>query len=194
MQQRANTGSTAEQEWIETALQEYEQVASLCNAQSLLGNPAMSSSSSSVVPAADHINGDESSCGALDTNRLASQLQQHELHESLSKYYREIDALRKTHASLKAQLASLSKVDGDNDAKDNTTKRRPSPVSEAFSNHIQLSERVIRTVMRSTNTGQCGVLYENGLVRTSSAQDHEVNVVALASLRASLSRLKANFG
>jgi len=48
------------------------------------------------------------------------------------------------------------------------------------------------------NNGPCGTLFENGIVRTSSSSaagvHHEVNVVALASLRASVSRLKANFG
>jgi hypothetical protein len=47
--------------------------------------------------------------------------------------------------------------------------------------------------MQST-PGQCGVLFENGLVRTSSSSDHEVNVVALAALRASVSQLKEKNG
>ena len=83
---------------------------------------------------------------------------------------------------------------------------RTLPVGEAFSRHIELSERVIRTVMmmmmmqsssaRHNNNGggACGVLFENGMVRSSSAGAREVNIVALASLRGSVSQLKANCG
>ena len=66
-------------------------------------------------------------------------------------------------------------------------------MQEAFSNHIELSERVTRTIMKSSKT-DCGVLFGNGMIRSSSANDHEVNVVALAALRASVSQLKAKFG
>ena len=77
-------------------------------------------------------------------------------------------------------------------------KRRPSAKVQAFKHHIELSEKVLRTIMQSTN-GECGILYENGLVRTSSSSSantsqHEVNVVALAALRASVSQLKEQFG
>ena len=66
-------------------------------------------------------------------------------------------------------------------------------MQDAFTNHIELSERVTRTIMRSSKT-DCGVLFGNGMIRTSSSNDHEVNVVALAALRASVSQLKAKFG
>ena len=111
--------------------------------------------------------------------------------------------VRKVHSSLKEQLLSLSKMQDFSDSikySDNggnkrniIHKQRQTPNIEAFSRHIELSERVIRTVMQST-PGQCGVLFENGLVRTSSSSDHEVNVVALAALRASVSQLKEKNG
>ena len=72
-------------------------------------------------------------------------------------------------------------------------RRTTSAIQEAFSNHIQLSERVIKTIIKTSKT-DCGVLFGNGMIRSSSAHDHEVNVVALAALRASISRLKAKFG
>ena len=42
----------------------------------------------------------------------------------------------------------------------------------------------------------CGILFQNGMIRSSSSSsnDHEINIVALAALRASISQLKANFG
>ena len=54
-------------EWIETALEEYEKIASLCNAQSLLGNTVSSSSSSSTVIDDGHENNDGRD---LDPKRL----------------------------------------------------------------------------------------------------------------------------
>ena len=187
-------------EWIETALEEYEKIASLCNAQSLLGNTVSSSSSSSTVIDDGHENNDGRD---LDPKRLTHELQQLILHDHLSNYYQEIDVVRKVHSSLKEQLLSLSKMQDFSDSikySDNGSnkrniihKHRQTPNIEAFSRHIELSERVIRTVMQST-PGQCGVLFENGLVRTSSSSDHEVNVVALAALRASVSQLKEKNG
>jgi monomeric isocitrate dehydrogenase len=205
---RGSNSSGVTDEWIQMALKEYEQIASLCNAQSHLGNAVTSASTSFSAPF------DASSDARdLDPKILTMELQRRSLHDSLSSYYQKIDAVRKTHALLKANLSSLSKIlvneDTDIVAKDDdggewqkgTRRQHPRlPVIEAFSLHIELSERVIRTVMQSlssqhqNNNGLCGVLYENGIVRASSAGDHEANIVALASLRASVSQLKANFG
>ena len=202
----------AKDEWIQTAMQEYEQVASLCNAQSLLGNAAMSSSSSSsasYIGANGHQDEKEDDAD-LDPKRLMLELQRRNLDDQLSTYYQEIDTVRKTHSLLKRQLSSIIQDDVDTnqhkDTKDTDgdrhnnliCKRRPSVKVQVFKHHIELSERVIRTIMQSTN-GECGILYENGLVRTSSSSSantsqHEVNVVALAALRASVSQLKEQFG
>jgi len=202
---RGSNSSAATDEWIHIALKEYEQIASLCNAQSLLGNAVTTASTSSA-----HVDA-SSDARDLDPKNLTIELQRRSLlHDSLSSYYQEIDAVRKTHALLKANLSSPSKIlvneDTDIVAKcdggerQKSTRRHPRLPVIAFSLHIKLSERVIRTVMQSlssqhqNNNGLCGVLYENGIVRASSAGDHEANIVALASLRASVSQLKANFG
>ena len=201
----------AKDEWIQTAMQEYEQVASLCNAQSLLGNAVMSSSSSSSASYID-ANGhqdEKEDDEDLDPKRLTMELQRRNLHDQLSTYHQEIDTVRKTHSLLKRQLSSIQDDEETNQHKDTKDtdgdrhddlicKRRPSAKVQAFKHHIELSERVIRTIMQSTN-GECGIVYENGLVRTSSSSSantsqHEVNVVALAALRASVSQLKEQFG
>ena len=176
-------------DWIQTALHEYEQIASLCNAQSTLSNTVMSSSSASTYDI--HNDNDDN----LDPKKLSAQLQQQSLQEQLSNYYREIDAVRKTHSSLKKQLISIQENDKTCQDTNNIPNEqyRTSPKIEAFSNHIQLSERVIRTVMMQTST-ECGILYANGLVRAVAAGDqHEINIVALAALRASVSQLKEKF-
>lgn len=201
----------AKDEWIQTAMQEYEQVASLCNEQSLLGNAVMSSSSSSFASYID-ANGhqeEEEDDADLDPKRLTMELQRRNLHDQLSTYHQEIDTVRKTHSLLKRQLSSIQDDEETNQHKDTKDtdgdrhddlicKRRPSAKVQAFKHHIELSEKVLRTIMQSTN-GECGILYENGLVRTSSSSSantsqHEVNVVALAALRASVSQLKEQFG
>ena len=195
----------AKDEWIQTAMQEYEQVATLCNAQSLLGNAVMSSG---YIDANGHQEEEEDDAD-LDPKRLTMELQRRNLHDQLSTYHQEIDTVRKTHSLLKRQLSSIIQddvetnqhkdtKDTDGDRHDDLIcKRRPSAKVQAFKHHIELSERVLRTIMQST--GECGILYENGLVRTSSSSSantsqHEVNVVALAALRASVSQLKEQFG
>ena len=177
-------------DWIQRALHEYEQIASLCNAQSTLSNTAMSSSSTTSTGIHDNDND-------LDPKKLSAQLQQRSLHEQLANYYKEIDAVRRTHSLLKKQLIAIQENDNETDQDTNnnipTKQYRTSHKIEAFSNHIQLCERVIRTVMMQTST-ECGILYANGLVRSTSADQHEINIVALAALRASVSQLKEKFG
>ena len=176
-------------DWIQTALHEYKQIASLCNAQSTLSNTILSSSSSPTSTFGIH---DDDN---LDPKKLSAQLQQQSLHEQLANYYKEIDAVRKTHSSLKKKLISIQENDNktcQDSINNNIPNEQTSTKIEAFSNHIQLSERVIRTVMMQTST-ECGVLYANGLVRATSADQHEINIVALAALRASVSQLKEKF-
>ena len=189
------------EEWIQLALQEYEQVASLCNAMSILGNVATSLSSTVNYSSTNHgVVGHDDDKRDLDPKVLKREMQHQSLHHSVSSYYEGIDAVRKSHASLKSHLAALYSTadedDGNNNNQSTRIRRRHPPnikIAEALTRHVELSERVIRTVMRSS-PGQCGVLFDNGLVRPASAGDHEANIVALASLRASVSDLKANFG
>ena len=225
-------GITAD-EWIQLALREYEQIASLCNAQSTLGNSASAAAASTAavttttLPLSAPINEEEADDDChrpgnnelhdLDPKYLTMELQRRDLHDRTTDYYRGVDAVRKTHPSLKAHLSQWCDDDDGkcNDGNDHEGRRllanssrrmRTLPVGEAFSRHIELSERVIRTVMmmmmmqsssaRHNNNGggACGVLFENGMVRSSSAGAREVNIVALASLRGSVSQLKANCG
>lgn len=195
--------------WIQSSLQEYEQIASLCNAQSLLINAVVALSPSSSAgndgEIANHDDDDDDgdcdetdNVSELDPKVLKRELQYRNLYDQLSTYYQEIDVVRKTHAALKAQLIHISNMQdaGHDKQQQHGVLLCPSPIVEVLTQHIGLSERVIRTVLKSSIGGQCGILFENGIVRTSSSpvSDHEVNVVALASLRASVSRLKANFG
>ena len=201
--------------WIQSSLQEYEQIASLCNAQSLLINAVEVGVPLSPSGGGNHFHdddggGDDGGGNDLDLTELKRRLHHQNLHDALSRYYQEIDIVRKTHAAMKSELLHIRtevsdvQTHGSNDLVHRRHHDVGSGIVEALNNHIELSERVIRTVMKSSSiTGQCGVLFENGIVRTSSSSstspdgrigDHEVNVVALASLRASVSRLKANFG
>jgi hypothetical protein len=63
--------------------------------------------------------------------------------------------------------------------------------------HMELSKRVLTTCASSSSSGY-GPLHENGLLKnlTGSSKDenwHEIRVVALVSLRASIQRLKRDF-
>ncbi len=190
-------------EWMDLALLEYEQVANLSNAQSLLGNAAISMSSTSISLSSPLDNPSEFSANSgVDSNSIDATIQRQNLYDKVSGYYESINAVRKTHTLMKKKLlasSSQQRSQHENErqvANNINLRRRPPLVQEAFTRHLELSERVIRTIMQSSkhNNGSCGVLFENGIVRTSSTRDHEVNVVALASLRASVSKLKAEFG
>ena len=67
--------------WIRDALREYEQVAALCNAQSLLSNAAAASLASSSPPPPDHradYHRDE--CNAVVPRTLDAELRRLDLH------------------------------------------------------------------------------------------------------------------
>ena len=192
MEQCDNEECSAD-EWIQEALYEYEQIANLCNEQSHLGN-----ASSSVPPPPP-----SNQLLELDPKTMEAAIKYNQLVDHLSTYSDAIDSVRTIHARLKTKLLSLSNRENDestaassstqnnkNEPDQTHTPRRSSVIQEAFSNHIELSERVTRTIMKSSKT-DCGVLFGNGMIRSSSANDHEVNVVALAALRASISQLKA---
>ena len=165
--------------WIRDALREYEQVAALCNAQSLLANAAAalasssssSSSSNSSHPARRPPPPDRADrrdeCDAAPRT-LDAELRRRDLHASFADYHAAIDDVRRTHASLRARLASCRGArgekrrdvrDGDDDGEPGggdrsprrRRRRRPSSASaeEAFARHVELAERAIRTAMRA---------------------------------------------
>ena len=184
-------------EWIQLAFCEYEQIASLSNVQSLLGNAitSMPSSSQSNTEYYDSISNTKN---IYDPKILSEQMQRNSVQDLLSSYGDRIDEVRKTHASLKTKASLMFGRNRPQQGLDEELlRKRPSSAERALGDHIQLSERVIRTIMRSPQpgfSGPCGLFYENGLIRTATAGDHENNVVALAALRASLSRIKKEFG
>ena len=163
------TSSSSIDEWISLALYEYEQIASLSNIQSLLGTAVVSLPSPPTVPLHP----------TYDPKVLLGQMRHGNVDELLSSYSDRIDDVRKTHAQLKLPW---------------WTNSHPGVVMDrSLTHHMELSERVIHTVMR-TSSGPCGLFYENGLIRPSSANDHETTIVALAALRASISRIQREFG
>ena len=54
----------------------------------------------------------------LDPKVLKRELQHRNLYDQLSKYYQEIDDVRKTHSAMKAQLMNLSNLHNGNVSKD----------------------------------------------------------------------------
>lgn len=180
--------------WIQLALSEYEQIASLSNIQSLLGNAAASMSSSLPISLPTRsIDGCASNPNTYDPQELALQMQRRNAHDLLSSYSERIDEVRNTHALLKSKASSMPSTNNN----PNQIKTRPTSLEMALTDHIELSERVMRTIMRAPQPGSdgpCGLFYENGIIRNANDNDHENNIVALAALRASVSRLKRNFG
>eukprot|EP00573_Skeletonema_grethae_P003389 CAMPEP_0201707558 /NCGR_PEP_ID=MMETSP0578-20130828/52297_1 /ASSEMBLY_ACC=CAM_ASM_000663 /TAXON_ID=267565 /ORGANISM="Skeletonema grethea, Strain CCMP 1804" /LENGTH=188 /DNA_ID=CAMNT_0048196203 /DNA_START=113 /DNA_END=676 /DNA_ORIENTATION=+ len=177
-------------EWIQEALYEYEQIANLCNEQSHLGNvslvvpPPPSRSSSDSDPSFQPLE--------FDPKTLENVMKHNQLVDHLSTYSQAIDSVRNTHVRLKSKLLSLSiREDKEvtttslpNNSTNNKSeqniqipRRTTSAMQDAFTNHIELSERVTGTIMKSSKT-DCGVLFGNGMIRTSSPNDHEMNVVA----------------
>ena len=200
-----NTSSSCTtNEWIEEALYEYEQIANLCNEQSYLGNASLSI----LPPSPSSPHESDATSSLFDPKILENKMKYNQLVDHLSSYSSSIDSVRNTHLRLKSKLMSLSNHDNKAIIASATTKqdqstsstsgrgrRASSAMEDAFSKHIELSERVIRTIMKSSKY-DCGILFQNGMIRSSSSSsnDHEINIVALAALRASISQLKANFG
>jgi hypothetical protein len=190
-----DSNSCTTDEWIQEAFYEYELIANLCNEQSHLGNAALSN------PPPPSLRDDDDDANEISTTfdpkRLETAMKHCQLVDHLFNYSQSIDSVRNTHLRLKSKLAKgADEATGNGKASlqlARTPRRTSSAIEEAFSNHIGLSERVIRTVTKSSKT-DCGVLFGNGMIRPSSASDHEANVVALAALRASISQLKADFG
>lgn len=204
------------EEWKHDALREYELIAVLCNAQSVLVDAVASSSSSSLL-GVSRSNTTTSNEDNTSLQMLTSALQQRKVTESLAAYYEAIDNVRTVHASLKARLSLLSSVklhhkSSNDDSNSNNIigieengvyiQQQPQRQRRLTSNtpnnefmlHTQLVERVIRTVMRMSsppnNQSNCvGVLYTNGIIDIPSQNEYETNVVALAAVRASLSQL-----
>ena len=205
------------EEWKHDALREYELIAVLCNAQSVLVDAVASSSSSSLMLGVSRSNTTTSNEDNTSLQMLTSALQQRKVTESLAAYYEAIDNVRTVHASLKARLSLLSSVklhhkSSNDDSNSNNIigieengvyiqqqrQRQRRSTSNTPNNefmlHTQLVERVIRTVMRMSsppnNQSNCvGVLYTNGIIDIPSQNEYETNIVALAAVRASLSQL-----
>ncbi|KAL3811838.1 hypothetical protein ACHAXA_004265 [Cyclostephanos tholiformis] len=196
-------------EWIRDALREYEQVAALCNSQLMLANAVVAANPSSSTSVPNRIDDNEDDWGNYANPRtLSMELRRLEVSEYLANYHLAIDDVRRTHASLKARVSPCARRrnrrDDDDDDDDGGVgddrlfrrrSRRPTTMATnvAFEFHVELAERVIRTATRSS-TGMCGILHENGIVDLPSDVDRESYIVALASLRASISRLAAEFG
>ena len=192
-------------DWIQEALYEYEQIANLCNQQSHLGQAALSYIPTSSLPYSPDDGGIHQSIKSIgfDPKALESAIKYNQLVGHLSTYSEQLETVRNSHVRLKSKLKSFSKTqDATTNEQHLTNQNNPRPIiprrstsamEEAFINHVDLSERVTRTIMKSYRT-ECGVLFENGMIRPSSANDHEVNIVALAALRASISQLQAKFG
>jgi hypothetical protein len=98
------------EEWKHDALREYELIAALCNAQSILVDAvALSSSSSySLLGVSRSSTTNNSNEDDTSSQMLTSTLQQRKVTESLAAYYEAIDNVRTVHASLKARLSLLS--------------------------------------------------------------------------------------
>jgi hypothetical protein len=101
------------EEWKHDALREYELIAALCNAQSILADAVVlssssSSSSSSLLGVSRSSTTNNSNEDDTSSQMLTRILQQRKVTESLAAYYEAIDNVRTVHASLKARLSLLS--------------------------------------------------------------------------------------
>ena len=132
-------GGNAAQMWIRDALQEYKQVAALCNAQSLLLNAAAASLASSSTSSSSSSNSSHpttcrpppppdhrtdyhrNECNAVVPRTLDAELRRLDLHVSFANYHAAIDEVRRTHALLRSRLAYVARGRGKNSAMFATT-------------------------------------------------------------------------
>lgn len=102
-----------QEEWKLDALREYELIAVLCNAQSILVDAVALSSSLLGVSRSNTITSNED---GASLQILTSTLQQRKVTESLAAYYEAIDNVRTVHVSLKARLSLLSSSNSSSDS------------------------------------------------------------------------------
>lgn len=102
-------------------------------------------------------------------------------NKALSNYMESLEELRQSHIKLKHFVSAM------NASFDPTA-------FQLFSDHIELSTRVLQTCASSSSSKGFGPLHENGLLKNIRGDGrvdwHEVRVVSLTSLRASIERIK----
>ena len=100
---------------------------------------------------------------------------------TLQNYIECLETLRQSHSKLKTFVSSIDT------SLDPTTFK-------LFSEHIELSTRVLLTCASSSSSKGFGPLHENGLLKNIRGDGyvdwHEVRMVSLNSLRASIERIK----
>jgi hypothetical protein len=103
-------------------------------------------------------------------------------NEELMNYMESLEDLRQSHFKLKHFVSSM------NASFDPTA-------FQLFSDHIELSTRILQTCASSSCSKGFGPLHENGLLKNIRGDGrvdwHEVRVVSLTSLRASIERIKS---
>lgn len=161
------------QEFIQLANREYNALTEYCNSLSILSHSLNSTNKSGNV---------------TDIPSHSSRTKK-EVEASLINH---MQALRNLQTCHHAILESYHHKIKNNFKEDDTSFRR-----KLVFEHMELSKRVLTTCASSSSSGY-GPLHENGLLKnltgvTKDVNWHEIRVVALVSLRASIQRLKREF-
>lgn len=158
-------------------------------------------------------NGDRFDDALVD--RITSTLQGSELPHAASNMFDEIDGVRDAHAFLLDSLDDVVSAINEADATELTAsanrnkkeevgrqhrytakQRRWLQMHSILKDHTELSQRVVKTVC-SAGVG-VPIIHSNGMLATEETNDdgtvtqHQNRIVALASLRASIAKVKEN--
>lgn len=165
-------GSSSRDEFLILANDEFDALENYANAFSRLSHVVMESSQTD---------------SSLDTLHPALvpypsfRSTDSESNQALQNYSDCLETLRQIHSKLKHIISSIDA------SLDPTT-------FQLFSEHIELSTRVLQTCASSSSSKGFGPLHENGLLKNIRGDGyvdwHEVRIVSLNSLRASIERIK----
>ena len=165
-------------EFLKQANLEHDALSEYCNSLSTLSHRINETSQENYLEA----NMESSNPLRVDPTLVALDMgNRRELESELIVHSRILRRLQVCHAKL-IQICENMEKSSDNKL-----------LSELFKKHIGLSHRIL-TTCASTNSRGYGPLHENGLLKnlTGNGDDdwHEIKVVALVSLRASIEKLK----
>ena len=155
--------------FIKIANDEHDALSEYCNALSLLSREINKSQPPEI-----------SQLSAEDPMHFIPQ--ENEVESALVHYTSCLKNLKLRHSNLVKSLREM-------ESQQNESESLP----EVFAEHVELSGRVLTTCASSASRG-FGALYENGLLKNLSGAGnddwHEIRIVSLVSLRASIEIVK----
>mmetsp|Transcript_16039 Transcript_16039/g.24037 ORF Transcript_16039/g.24037 Transcript_16039/m.24037 type:complete len:207 (+) Transcript_16039:3-623(+) len=179
--------------FIQIANSEHDALSDFCNSFTEMSY-AMNQPKDSSKTSSTSVGMKDSESTLLDSSRFLFMKGNAKIDSSLMEYVKALKRLQLCHS----ELVKFIEVDvGQSKSSAQSEEERPRNAEDFISRHVQLSSRVLRTCASSSTSKGYGPLHENGLLKNligmsvnGSVDKHELRIVSLVSLRASIERIK----